>query len=461
MTYPLFKLTSLRRHFGLPLVCVICAIAWTLFPQTVARSHEGDDHEHAVAKVTDGTAHRPTAIPDRIILSLTTQPATSQAVSWRTDDTVARGLAEIAEATAGPEFASQARQLTATVTPLASDLQYVAHYHAVEFTDLKPATKYAYRVGDGTNWSEWIQFQTASDEPGPFTFVYFGDAQNDIKSHWSRVVREAYRDAPKAAFLLHAGDLVNGANNDAEWGEWCYAGGFIHSMTPCVATPGNHEYNEGLSRYWRPTFALPKNGPDGLEETVYWLDYQCARIISLNSNERQQEQVAWLEGVLRDNGKPWTIITFHHPLFSSAEGRDNPELRAAWQPVFDRHKVDIVLQGHDHTYARTQLLTFQNVPTGVAHRSPNSGTMYVVSVSGPKMYKVDRRRFMRRAAQNTQLYQIITVDNSKLRYEARTANGELYDAFVLRKRPGEGNKLIEKVPPTTERLPAEDDADAK
>ena len=42
---------------------------------------------------------------------------------------------------------------------------------------------------------------------------------------------------------------------------------------------------------------------------------------------------------------------------------------------------------------------------------------------------------MRRAAENTQLYQIITVDGDELRFEARTATGELYDAFRLNKRP--------------------------
>ncbi|MFM8215573.1 MAG: fibronectin type III domain-containing protein, partial [Pirellula sp.] len=47
---------------------------------------------------------------------------------------------------------------------------------------LQPATKYAYRVGDGVNWSEWFQFRTASTQPEPFSFVYFGDAQNDLRT---------------------------------------------------------------------------------------------------------------------------------------------------------------------------------------------------------------------------------------------------------------------------------------
>jgi 3',5'-cyclic AMP phosphodiesterase CpdA len=377
----------------------------------------------------------------------------SQAVTWRTDDAVTRGVAEIAVAGHGPSFVADRKSVVAKTTPLESELGWVAHFHSAEFTGLEPSTKYAYRVGDGVNWSEWNQFTTASDQPEPFTFIYFGDAQNDLKSHWSRVVREAFRDAPRAAFLLHAGDLVNTANRDAEWGEWHYAGGFIHGITPCIATPGNHEYRGGLSKFWQPGFAFPQNGPPGLEETAYWIDYQCARIISLNSNERQQEQVAWLEKVLAENDRPWTIITFHHPMYSSAAGRDNKELREMWMPVFDKYKVDIVLQGHDHTYARSRLLTVENVDTGVTAQSPESGTMYVVSVSGPKMYKLGRRPFMRRAAQDTQLYQILHVSPNRLEYEARTATGMKYDGFALVKRPGMSNQLIEQTPDTPELVP--------
>jgi 3',5'-cyclic AMP phosphodiesterase CpdA len=415
------------------------------------RGHEDD--EHVPERVPDKVVHRPTAVPDRIVLTWEGDPTTSQAITWRTDDSVKRAFAEVAEAEDGPLFGFKAKRVEATTSRLETNLG-PAHYHSVAFQDLKPKTTYAYRVGDGENWSEWSQFTTASDQPEPFTFIYFGDAQNELKSLWSRVVREAYRDAPKAAFMLHAGDLVNRAANDAEWGEWFYAASHIHRMVPCIATPGNHEYASGdsgklLAPHWRPTFAFPQNGPEGLKETVYSIDYQGVRFISLNSNEKQEEQVAWLEQVLGDNPHRWTVITFHHPIYSASKGRDNPSLRARWQPVFDEHKVDLVLQGHDHAYARSGLMT-QNVATGATNFDAKSGTLYVVSVSGPKMYTLDRRPFMRRAAEYTQLYQLITVDGGELRYEARTATGRLYDAFTLRKRDGEPNELIEQVPQTPE-----------
>jgi hypothetical protein len=67
------------------------------------------------------------------------------------------------------------------------------------------------------------------------------------------------------------------------------------------------------------------------------------------------------------------------------------------------------------------------------------------------MYDVGRRPYMRRVAEDTQLYQIITVDGDELRYEARTAIGETYDAFTLRKRDGKPNELVERIPDKPER----------
>lgn len=432
----------------------------------LAMAHDGPNHDHAPRPVADADAHRPSALPDRIIRTFAADPARSIAVTWRTDAGVEKAVAQVAPADAGPKFAARAKTLDARSTALAADLGE-ARFHSVVFDDLAPATTYAYRVGDGVNWSEWVHARTASDKPEPFSFIYFGDAQNDIKSLWSRVIRGAYSDASKARFIVHAGDLVNNANNDAQWGEWFGAGGWVNAMVPSIPTPGNHEYERPkadpqaapdapkppaqLSRHWRPQFALPEHGPDGLKETVYYVDYQGVRIISLNSNEEIALQVPWLESVLSGNTNRWTIVTFHHPVYSPAKDRDNPKVRELWQPLFDRYRVDLVLQGHDHTYARTGLRAYENIPSGGSHRDADGGTVYVVSVSGPKMYDLKKSDWMVRSAEDTQLYQIISIDADTLRYEARTAVGDLYDAFDLHKQAGQPNRLVDKIPDTPER----------
>lgn len=424
-------------------------------------AHEG--HEHKPREVKPAEMYAPKVIPDRVVLTWSADPTTTQSVTWRTSTEVPAGMAEIALATAGPEFIKATNHVEAKTEKLKTDINE-AHFHSVTFKDLKPATKYVYRVGDGVNWSEWFQFRTASDKPEKFSFIYFGDAQNNIRSMWSRVIREAYSDAPKAAFIVHAGDLINTAESDAEWGEWFGAGNWLNGMIPNVPVPGNHEQAKAadgsrrLSNHWKPSFTLFENGPEGLEETCFTFTYQNTRIIGLNSNESIEQQTAWMDEVLAKNEHPWVICTFHHPIFSTGKDRDNPALRAAWKPVFDKYRVDLVLTGHDHTYGRTglqtplKLETVGNVPTGITNVDAESGTIYVVSVSGPKMYDLNRKAFMVRAAEDTQLYQIIHVDGNELRFESRTALGELYDAFTLKKTKGEKNELIEGEVTMPERL---------
>ena len=432
------------------------ALTATLMSPAMTQDHApGEDHDHSHAPVPAAKAvevYAPTVLPDRVVLTWTGDPATSQAVTWRTSTEVKHAFAQIAVASGNPSFPENGKQIDATTQDLKADLG-PAHFHTAEFIGLTPATKYAYRVGDGTNWTEWFHFTTAHATAQPFSFIYFGDAQNNIRSMWSRVIREAYSDAPKASFFLHAGDLVNRAESDAEWGEWFGAGGHLNAMTPSIAVPGNHEQAKAafgfrrLSHHWRPTFAFPENGPDGLKESCYTLVYQGVRFVCLNSNASLSKQAAWLDTTLAANEEKWVVCTFHHPVFSTGRDRDNSELRKLWKPILDKYTVDLVLQGHDHTYGRTGLKTpvVKNVAEGVNHVDPETGTVYVVSVSGPKMYPLQRHDFMKKQLANTQLYQIIRIDGDSLRYEARTAVGELYDAFELEKQAGKINKLTELV----------------
>jgi acid phosphatase type 7 len=78
--------------------------------------------------------------------------------------------------------------------------------------------------------------------------------------------------------------------------------------------------------------------------------------------------------------------------------------------------------------------------------------VYVVSVSGPKMYEVSDDPWMDRRGQNTQLFQLITIEGNLLKYNAFTATGELYDSFELKKGKNGINKLTEKTPAMAERL---------
>lgn len=376
--------------------------------------------------------YQPTPVPDRVTLTWDGDPSVSQAVTWRTDTSVARAVAEIASAEDGPQFEQKVQSIDATTCELKTG-RWSARYHSVSFKGLQPETLYAYRVGDGTNWSEWFHFRTASTEPKPFSFLYFGDVQNHIRTHGSRVIREAFRQAPEARFMIFGGDLAKGGRDDLLWGEFFAIGGWMYAMIPLVPTPGNTEYNDGiLTEHWRAQFTLPLHGLEEIEETSYFLDYQGVRIISLNSLRRLKDQGTWLNNVLADNPSRWTVLVFHYPLFALHPKReDNAYLIKHWKkPVFDMHQIDLVFTGHDHAYGRSGLI---------------DGTVYLVSVAGLDLAAV-AGEWAVRTGQGKQFFQIITVDGDQLSFEARTATGQLYDAFELRKQPDGTNRLTDRIP---------------
>ena len=428
----------MRSLFSAAILVLLCLCAWPV------ESARAQTPAQTLAAPVD-----PGHVPSRVLLTWRDDPSRSQAVTWRTESRVDEAFAEIAEASANPGFGALARRSPARTTPVTVDDRTV-YYHEARFTLLRPGTQYAYRVGDGTTWSEWFHFRTASAEPEPFEFIYLGDAQNDLRSLWSRAIRAAFIDAPRARFVLHAGDLVNVGEADREWADWFGAGGWLNAMVPQVPAVGNHEYGRlmredprELSKFWRPQFALPEDGPEGLAETVYSFDFQGMRVIVLNSQRSDllAEQAAWLEARLKDNRNRWTVVAFHHPVFSLANERDNPEIRAAWKPLFDKYRVDLVLQGHDHTYGRGE-----NAGEG-APRRDDAGTVYVVSVSGPKMYEIGAgREWATRAGANLQLYQVISVAGETLRYEARTVTGRLFDAFDIIKTAKGDRRFVDRKP---------------
>jgi len=400
--------------------------------------------------------HAPTPMPDRIVLTPTADTTTSQDVSWRTSDAVTTAQAQIALNGPGPSFKNEARTVPASSSEaIQADLGYPVVFHTASFEGLAPDTAYLYRVGDGTNWSEWFEFSTASTTAEPFSFIYYGDAQNDIQEHVSRVFRKAFADRPKADILLHAGDLVDVSTRDAEWGEWFNAAGWIDGQVNNIAIPGNHEYRSGqLAPYWDKQFSFPDNGPEAVTTkapgTVYHVDYQGVRFIGLNSNLNNdadmRAQAEYLDKALVENPGKWSVVTFHHPVFATTGTRNNQRVRDFWGPVFEKHDVDLVLQGHDHSYARGNLVNDRRGQSAM-----HEGTVYVVSVSGPKMYALNEGANwtgngaeQTRTGEYAQLYQLIDVDGDQIRYEARTADGEFYDGFVIEKNK-QGKKKVTTV----------------
>ena len=399
----------------------------------------------------------PGAAPARIILTWAGDPTTTQAVTWRTDVPRQTPQVQFAKLDADPDFEKNATAVPATAAT--GDLgngQRVNHYTG-NLQGLEPDTKYSYRVGDGQVWSEWNVFRTEAATPQPFRFIYVGDAQNSIKSLWSRVIRTAYATAPDARFIVHAGDLVAEGWDDSLWGEWCDALGFIGATIPSVPVVGNHDLHRPavpatggkpepvltVASPWRWHFALPANGPDleAMPSQSYSMDYQGVRFIvldvnafeSLNaegSSHVREQEVAWLNKILSDNPNRWTIVAQHQGIYSIAHDRDYAEMRAALVPLYEKYGVDLVLQGHDHSYARTYKIAGGKIVDLAA-----PGVIYATSVSGSKMYKTHQanRELMAKIIEQKQFFQVIQVAPDRLEYKAYSADGAVADQFELRK----------------------------
>ncbi len=426
--------------------------------------------------------------PDRIVATFETEPATSIAVSWRTADGIEQPVARLTRALPAPRFDRAAPEITADTERVRLDrtvfegrehaLGYPLNpdrvrFHSVNFTGLEPDTLYAYQVcGAPAHCSEWFHIRTAPASGAPIRFVYLGDAQNGVMTHFARVLRAAWAAQPDADFILHAGDLVDHASRDLEWAGWFRAGGFIHAMTPTIPLTGNHEYDKldidgeqrrvALSRMWRPQFRLPvvEALPELLHETVYAVDFgKTLSVFVLNTQFAQatgqfEVQARWLDARLAESTAEWNIVAMHHPVFSAAGERDNPDLRAALLPVLRKHHVPLVLQGHDHTYSRGRDAESVNI------ERDETGTVFVTSVSGAKMYRIkedrwadytDQGALLDRAGENTQFYQLLEIDGDRLDYAAYTATGEEYDTFTLTRRSDGRVRLNASADATDER----------
>jgi len=379
----------------------------------------------------------PTVYPDRVMLTIPGDPATSRAVSWRTVYAVTESVGEIAILDPSPIFNEKVVTFSGTHSPWEEKSQ-TSMGHKVIFENLRPETKYAYRVGDGKNWSEWFQFETSAATAEPFSFIYLGDVQNDIKSLGSRALRQAYTHFPNADFMLFAGDIVS-TSNEAYWREFFYAGGWMFGMMPSIVTPGNHEFDKAedqsrtFSKHWNQIYQMPGNTPDKkYSNRNYYIDYQGVRFISLDSpslgNYPEDSTIVlnWLDKTLAENPNRWTIFFTHYPIYSCSQGRNNEEYRNAVQPLLEKYNVDLVLAGHDHTYCRG--FNLENVKV-----KGKNAPLYVVSVSGPKMYGLNTSFWSDRMASMTQLYQHISISKDKLEYQSFTVAGELYDYFVISK----------------------------
>jgi len=120
-------------------------------------------------------------------------------------------------------------------------------------------------------------------------------------------------------------------------------------------------------------FTLPTAGegggvPSGTEQ-YYSIDYANVHVVSLDSQlsnrdvAQRQAMADWLVADLSANDRSWTIVIFHHPPYSKGENHDSDveqaeiDMREFFTPIFDAYGVDVVYNGHSHSYERSYYMT--------------------------------------------------------------------------------------------------------
>ncbi len=330
--------------------------------------------------------------PPYIALTWSDDPRTTQAITWQTTDPTLSQI-QYSLAGVGNNFSMTAKTLAAEREYIPDRGDTVAVYSAL-LLDLKPGTRYAYRLGNGETWREVHFFQTAADNVTQFKFLIFGDSQSTSYETWHKTLRQAYQAHPDAAFFTNAGDLVDVGHNFTEWQDWFAASQGVIDRIPVMPFTGNHEMYtpvwkvNALPALFTALFQLPLNGPAGLKEQVYSFDYGNVHFVMLDSQEREEKQFIpdmlnkqrdWLEKDLALTDKPWKLVFLHRPPYHSKSATSNDRIRETFVPLWDKYQVDAVFAGHEHIYARTYPM--------YADRISGQGTVYFTTGrSGTKYY---------------------------------------------------------------------------
>ena len=386
-----------------------------------------------------------TAVPDHLTLTWTGDPSTTMTVTWRTDIAVTRGVVQYQE---GTGLTSAALKANADPREFVTDLGPTRLFSAT-LVRLSPNKRYSYRVGDGEHWSGVRSFQTADSGGHAFKFLVFGDSQSNLSGDppyalWRDTVQNAFKANPDAKFMVNMGDLVDFGQRGAHWNAWFAAAAGVIDAIPVMPILGNHEFfgsdDSTRPEYFLKQFALPQNGPEGLKSQAYSYDYGSVHFVVLDSQKREQEkrgdilkmQLAWLDADLAASRADWKIVFFHRPPYGIMARRPNEDVKAAFCPIIEKHRVNLVFNAHDHGIARTY-----PIRDGVYLKDPSQGTVYYVSGrSGRKTYpnleKMPWSAFFY-DPQDQPNYFVINVTDKKLTVVTIKQDGTVLDVYSIEK----------------------------
>ena len=256
-------------------------------------------------------------------------------------------------------------------------------YNHVTVTGLQPNTTYYYTVEKSGEQTDVQTYTTGDFESAQI--LYVGDpqigaskgqpqngeelvadsgaantaARNDSFA-WDRTLDTALEQNPDLDFIISAGDQVNKTGQAKEEEYAGYLSPDALASLPVATTIGNHD---SLNPDYQYHFYNPNQTGYGETEAGgdYYYSYGSGLFIVLNTNNYNvaEHEQAIREAVASDPDATFRIVTIHQDIYGSGldhSDTDGMILRTQLTPIFDEYDIDVVLQGHDHTYSRTKLL---------------------------------------------------------------------------------------------------------
>ena len=302
-----------------------------------------------------------------------------------------------------------------------------AAYYVARLRQLKSSTHYRYRAVSGDVHSPWFSFSTSASRQERFSFMFVGDVQDTIGGIANSLLLDAWAHHPDIEFLVCGGDLIERPANQY-WAETFRTLDSIGQSIPILNVTGNHDYFKGVIQRLERRFPLVFSyflDSKVEDNMVYALNYGNAQIFVLDSNREffyLWTQRQWLKDQLEQSKAKWKILVLHHPLYS-IKGGNNKVQQWMFDDVVRDYGIDLVLQGHEHAYAR---MTAHDDLAGAI--TP----VYTVSHCSPKNYRIHFDDRFDKYGISSRYYQTVTVSGDTLAMAAYDAyTHALYDSLLI------------------------------
>lgn len=237
----------------------------------------------------------------------------------------------------------------------------------VNIKNLKPNTKYMYRVYNGNGKkSEIFEFKT--QPKGDFTFVLAGDPQIGAgkfyadRDKWEKALGTIKKQVPQMSFLYSLGDQVNEYTSKSELEYSGYIERENAKGITFATLIGNHD---SQANSYSQHFALPNLQAEGKTEagSNYYFVYNNTLFIQLNSNNMNTaEHKATIEKAIemtKNQNIKWKVVGFHHAIYSAATHANDDDIikrRAEYPALMKQYGIDLIVAGHDHVYTRSRMM---------------------------------------------------------------------------------------------------------